>query len=413
MRRLIILLVVVIGIAVIAACAAPAGPAGPPGEIGPAGQAGPEGPAGPPGPAGPHGPEGAPGLDYRAATYVGSSACKECHEDLYDTYQKTGHAWTLNRVVDGKAPAYPTTKLKDAPEGYTWDDILYVIGGFNWKARFVDKEGNLITGAEEAKTQYNLENKSLKSDAEWVAYHPGETLAFDCASCHTTGYIPQGNQDGLAGLVGTWAEDNVGCEACHGPGSNHVNDPYLQTMTVDRSPELCGDCHARGDTSQVISSTTGFISHADINMVPFEGKKHLFNCTDCHNPHTTTVAAKGFGAKVECEACHLSETLNQKVTDRKHAQCVDCHMPKMVQVAAANPEKMAGDMRVHTMMINPTEVHQFDSKGNLVGPGLALDFTCRSCHSDTGRAPAFEDEKLMELATGFHDPALKGSENEK
>jgi hypothetical protein len=65
------------------------------------------------------------------------------------------------------------------------------------------------------------------------------------------------------------------------------------------------------------------------------------------------------------------------------------------------------------MMINPTEVHQFDSKGKLVGPGLALDFTCRSCHSDTGRAPAFEDDKLMELAAGFHDPALKGSENEK
>ena len=76
-----------------------------------------KGPAGPAGPAGPHGPEGAAGLDYRAATFVGSSACKECHEELYDTYQETGHAWALNPVVDGKAPAYPITKLKDAPEG--------------------------------------------------------------------------------------------------------------------------------------------------------------------------------------------------------------------------------------------------------------------------------------------------------
>ena len=85
------------------------------------------------------------------------------------------------------------------PKGYTWDDILYVIGGFNWKARFVDKQGNVITGAEDAKTQYNLANKLLKLDDEWVAYHPGETVAFSCGSCHTTGYIPQGNQGGVAG----------------------------------------------------------------------------------------------------------------------------------------------------------------------------------------------------------------------
>ena len=413
MRRLIVLLVVLIGIALIAACAAPAGPPGPPGEVGPPGQAGPEGPAGPAGPSGPAGPEGAAGLDYRAATFVGSTTCRECHEELYATYEESGHASALSPVVDGKAPAFPFTKVKDAPEGYTWDDILYVIGGYNWKARFVDKQGNVITGAEDAKTQYNLPNKQLKLGDDWAAYHPGETVAFSCGSCHTTGYIPEGNQHGLAGLVGTWAEDSVGCEACHGPGSNHVNDPYLQPMTIERSAELCGDCHGRGDTSQVITSTNGFISHADLNLVPFEGKKHLFNCTDCHNPHSTTVAAKGFGAKVECEACHLNEASNQKITDRKHAQCVDCHMPKLIQQAVADPERFAGDMRVHTMVINPAQVQQFDKKGNLVGPYLALDFTCRGCHYEGGRAPAFDDERLIEVATGFHDRALTGSENEK
>jgi hypothetical protein len=134
-------------------------------------------------------------------------------------------------VAEGKAPAYPATKLKNPPEGYTWDDILYVIGGFNWKAQFVDKQGNVITGDAEAKTQYNLQNKVLKLGDDWVAWHAGETVGFDCGKCHTTGYIPQGNQDGLAGLQGTWHEDGVGCEGCHGPGSNHVNDPYLEAMT--------------------------------------------------------------------------------------------------------------------------------------------------------------------------------------
>lgn len=413
MRRLIVLLVVVLGIVFVAACAAPAGPVGPPGEIGPAGPAGPTGPGGPAGPVGPRGPEGSAGLDYTASTYVGSSACKECHEELYDTYQETGHAWALTPVTEGKAPAYPFTEVKDAPEGYTWDDILYVIGGYNWKARFVDKQGNVITGGADAKTQFNLPNKQLKLDAEWAAYHPGETRNFDCASCHTTGYIAQGNQNGLPGLIGTWAEDSVGCEACHGAGSNHVNNPYLVEMTIDRSPELCGSCHGRGDTSQVITETNGFISHADTNLVPFEGKKHLFNCSDCHNPHTTTVAAKGFGAKVECEACHLSQATYQKITDRKHAQCIDCHMPKLIQQAAADIERHTGDMRVHTMVINPAEVEQFNKKGELAGPYLALNFTCRGCHYEGGRAPALPDERLIEVATGFHERVLSGSENEK
>ena len=162
MRRLIVLLVVVIGIALIAACAAPAGTAGPPGEVGP--------------PArlvlkvlpahlvlrARMVPKGLPGLTIEPPPLWAVPPATNAMKNSMTRHQETGHAWALNRVVDGKAPAYPTTKLKDPPEGYTWDDILYVIGGFNWKARFVDKQGNVITGAEDAKTQYNLENKSLK-----------------------------------------------------------------------------------------------------------------------------------------------------------------------------------------------------------------------------------------------------------
>ena len=43
---------------------------------------------------------------------------------------KFGH-WLA--AVDGQPPEYPYTELVDTPEGYTWDDILYVIGGYGWK----------------------------------------------------------------------------------------------------------------------------------------------------------------------------------------------------------------------------------------------------------------------------------------
>jgi hypothetical protein len=41
----------------------------------------------------------------------------------------------LNKVVDGQPPTYPYDsvmgEVATPPEGYTSDDIIYVIGGYN------------------------------------------------------------------------------------------------------------------------------------------------------------------------------------------------------------------------------------------------------------------------------------------
>jgi predicted CXXCH cytochrome family protein len=411
MKRLTII-IVLLALLVITACAAQAGPPGPPGETGPSGLPGPQGIQGVAGPQGPVGPEGAAGLDYMPAVYVGSEACGECHEELHASYMETGHAWNLTEVVDGEAPEFPFSEVSDPPEGYTWDDILYVIGGYGWKARFVDKQGNIITGDAEAKTQYNLPNKSLKLGDDWVAYHAGEQTAFDCGSCHTTGYVPEGNQDGLPGLVGTWAEENVGCEECHGPGSSHVNNPYLIDMKVDRDSELCGSCHRQNEVEQ-IDVANGFISHHEQYEELFESKKRVMRCVDCHNPHQTTKYARGQAIRTECENCHFENEQYQKISDRKHASCIDCHMPRITMSAVGDPARFSGDMRTHLMAINPLASSQFDKNGEFAMPYIALDFACKGCHNENGRAPVLPDERLVEVATGFHDRDMAGSENKK
>ena len=170
--------------------------------------------------------------------------------------------------------SHPHTRNPSArtAEGYTWDDIpSHVIGGYGWMKRFVDKAIS-STGDEAALTQYNLENKTLKTDAGFVAFHAGEEVPFDCAQCHTTGYIPKGNQDGLTGLIGTWVEDNVGCENCHGPGGNHVNSPYLVSMPVLRDAESCGTCHSR-TSMNVVRAHDGFIDHNQRYAEVFSSKK--------------------------------------------------------------------------------------------------------------------------------------------
>ena len=84
-----------------------------------------------------------------------------------------------------------------------------------------------------------------------------EQFATDCAGCHggtsikkdskgnyITSYIDQVAPDVYAG--------NIGCEKCHGPGSNHVNNSgqgyyitYPQDLSQGRLTMLCGTCHQR------------------------------------------------------------------------------------------------------------------------------------------------------------------------
>ena len=84
--------------------------------------------------------------DTPDASYVGSQACQRCHEAIYDGFMKTGHAHMVNRVVQAdKPPAYPFSAVTEPPDGHTWDDVTYVLGGYGWKARFLGRNGYLIT----------------------------------------------------------------------------------------------------------------------------------------------------------------------------------------------------------------------------------------------------------------------------
>ena len=141
-QRFLMILFITAVVMLVAACTGEPGEEGP---QGPAGAQGPPGPAGAQGEQGVPGPAGLDGLSYTPPTFIGSDACAECHQEIYDVFMQSGHPYKLNAVVNGEPPQYPFTEISDPPEGYTWDDISYVIGGYNWKARFIDQNGYIIT----------------------------------------------------------------------------------------------------------------------------------------------------------------------------------------------------------------------------------------------------------------------------
>jgi len=93
---------------------------------------------------------------------------------------------------------------------------------------------------------------------------------------------------------------DTGCEACHGPGSLHVNSGGAAGTIVNpgKSPESCFQCHLdkRGEFSLPHA-------HQVIN-----GR---MSCNDCHDPHKGNVVLNS-GADLEsknetCTACHTAQ----------------------------------------------------------------------------------------------------------
>ena len=88
-------------------------------------------------------------------------------------------------------------------------------------------------------------------------------------------------------------------------------------------------------------------------------------------------------------------------------------MPRITKSAVSDPARFTGDVRTHLMAINPAGKSQFDKDGNFSQPYVTLDFACKGCHNEDGRGPVLPDERLQQVATGFHDRDQAGSENEK
>ncbi len=345
------------------------------------------------------------------ARYAGKESCRDCHRDKYDQFMKSGHAYKLNKVVDGKPPQYPFTEVKELPKDITWNDVTYVIGGYNWKARFVGKDGFIITGPEGDSSylaQYNFDNPVVGTDAHWVNYNAGKRKAYDCGSCHTTGYNPdpEAHQDGLPGIIGTWAEPGITCERCHGPGSLHVANPYSEKMEVNRDAELCGECHIRGSIEQV-DAGGGFIRHHEQYEELFQSKHVTLDCNICHDPHLGVIQLRKAGrptARTQCVNCHFQEA---KYEDSElhivmKVQCIDCHMPRIIQSAVGDAKKFTGDLRTHMMGIDALQIEQFTDDGRYALSQIGLNFACRHCHVEGGKALVKMDEELLKKAYNYH-----------
>lgn len=311
--------------------------------------------------------------------YVGSETCFKCHPGQYNDFIVSGHSYKLSRAKDARHRPIPL------PEGYTWDDISYVIGGKYKKARFIDHNGFIITGAKdgsELKTQFNIE------DGTWSFYHKGEKKPYNCGACHTTGYQKEGHQDGKEGLIGTWAQPGITCEACHGPAGDHIRSDEMakaNKMQIVEEMQLCGGCHIRGEQDKIPASG-GFIRHHEQFNEALRGPHNEGNdltCITCHDQHKSAKFKEGI--KASCDSCH--EDVGKAYAASTHGgfgvDCIECHMPRASKSATKMGE-FEGDVRTHIFRIaTEADAKMFTEDGKYVaGDSVTLDFVCLHCHQN-------------------------------
>lgn len=311
----------------------------------------------------------------------------------YNRWAETGHHFTLNQI-SGSGPSYPfnfnsgTSNVPAPPivngNQLSWNNISYVIGGYYWKAQFVNPEGYIITGGGSDATQWNVWTQ------EWTDYHAGEQRPFDCGRCHTTGYDSTGAHPGMPGLAGTWEEDGIGCESCHGPGSEHHMTPSSSNIVKDESSELCGGCHYR-DAGHRIEAANGWIKdQAQYDEILHDPHYDSLTCATCHDSHRSTVYQRGgIRSSASCESCHP----NHEIAGKDYLDCIECHMPFSAKSAVEVNQHQA-DIKSHQFRIWVTvfprdSMFYTDSSGTFVKLdqndqvfGNTLDFVCLRCHAN-------------------------------
>ncbi|MAS33799.1 MAG: hypothetical protein CL610_07325 [Anaerolineaceae bacterium] len=196
-----------------------------------------------------------------ARQYVGSAECAACHRDLVDFHTSTPHSQALQNIAED-----PTQLLADFSQGedirtillpgeetprpLTADDIRYAIGSGIYVQRYLYEigENDFVVLPVEWDTQAQVWQPFVLSETWPDTAYDWET---QCAYCHTTNFNA---------AEGLWAEDGVQCEACHGPGSAHLDageatEPILTTrertaleasIELGLDPAICGQCHSQG-----------------------------------------------------------------------------------------------------------------------------------------------------------------------
>jgi len=299
-----------------------------------------------------------------AATFTGGNACIECHQKEYRLWKGSDHdsamavasdtsvvgdfnnaEFTFNGKTSkfykraGKFYVYtegPGGIMKEFPIDYTFGVHplqQYLIPFENGKYQCLPIAWNTKENKWFHMAAMVYKPEDLKPD-NWLYWtNQAQNWNSMCAECHSTNLQKNFNLE-TKSYNTTWVDINVNCEACHGPGSAHIEWARLpemgrpqanntglivKTRNLDNKELLnvCARCHSRrsimGDYEnnnddllnymipQLITPPVyhadGQILDEDYEYASFTQSKmfeKLIKCSDCHDSHSAALYYPGF-----------------------------------------------------------------------------------------------------------------------
>ena len=253
--------------------------------------------------------------DLHGGGYVGSVACRGCHEEHYASWHRTFHrSMTAEATPDSVRGDFSGATLRqggvtarmerDARGAYQMTftsggapprtvDVVRTVGSRRYQ-QYLARDGDTywrlpVAWQVEERRWFPMTGAFLFSDpsGDPVGSPPGRTVGqpvfgggdFDrhvtrwndnCVFCHNVAPNPA-RDPGSGRFATSVAELGVACEACHGPGAEHVArngnplrrwalessggaDPTIvnpSRLTPARAADLCGRCHGQRIADQI------------------------------------------------------------------------------------------------------------------------------------------------------------------
>lgn len=231
---------------------------------------------------------------------------------------------------------------------------------------------------------------AAKTDAKPAATYVGEAR---CATCHAL-EKEQWAHTSHAKVFRLNPKNELekkSCEACHGPGSRHLEDASDKTALINFT--------RKGNTPIEKQNGQCLQCHKGGQRMFWSGSMHQSNqvaCTDCHNPmakgSATGLLAKGSITET-CFSCHqqqrgeFNKRSHMPVTEGKMS-CEDCHNP---HGSATRPMLKADNLNQLCYTCHA------EKRGPFTWEHAPVRENCMNCHAAHGS----NNEKLLTVARPF------------
>jgi predicted CXXCH cytochrome family protein len=394
------------------------------------------------------------------AEYMGRESCKECHEKEFLLFQGSDHDMAMDTAIDktvlGNFNDVSFTHFGITSRFYR-SDGRFMVHTEGPEGNMEDFQVSYVFGVRPLQ-QYLIEfpggryqclplcwdtRPASEGGQRWFHIYqeeripPGDVLHWTrvtqnwnymCAECHSTNLRKNYSYSEKAYHT-TWSEIDVSCEACHGPGSEHIDwaerveagsspdiypdmglvlrlkdtddatwifDPDSVTARrsvprqSDELVQMCSRCHARRAVATEDYYHGGSLLDTHWPSLLDEGlyfpdgqiqdevyvyasflQSKMYQagvvCKDCHEPHSGKIYVDG---NALCYRCHMASEYGPRKhhfhdPSKEGASCMECHMHERTY-----------------MVVDPRRDHSIRIPRPALSKKLGTPNACNQCHQD-------------------------------